>query len=245
MDYTTSGFPAHHQLQGPTQTHVHHVSDTIQSSHPLSSSPSPPPSMFPSTRFFSNELFLHIRWPKYWTFSFSISPFMNIQDWFSLRETGWISLKSKGLSRVFSNTTVQKHQFFGAQLSSQSNSHIHTGWQYTALTYSFPDLEPVCCSMSSSNWCFLTWTTILFSRPFPLSSLFLATFNHWLCFLTPFIWEHCGIQMIIWFTVWVFYASTLKVKFFKCLKPFILSTSVTKPWCTFQYCKYWLWNIIC
>ena len=50
----------------------------------------------------------------------------NIQDWFPLEWTGWISLQSKGLSRVFSNTTVQKHQFSGAQLSSQSNSHIHT-----------------------------------------------------------------------------------------------------------------------
>ena len=51
---------------------------------------------------------------------------MNTQDWFPLGWTGWISLQSKGLSRVFSNITVQKHQFFGAQLSSQSNSHIHT-----------------------------------------------------------------------------------------------------------------------
>ena len=51
---------------------------------------------------------------------------MNTQNWFPLEWTGWISLRSKGLSRVFSNTTVQKHQFFGAQLSSQSNSHIHT-----------------------------------------------------------------------------------------------------------------------
>ena len=51
---------------------------------------------------------------------------MNIEDWSPLGWTGWISLQSKGLSRVFSNTTVQKHQFFGAQLSSQSNSHIHT-----------------------------------------------------------------------------------------------------------------------
>ena len=57
--------------------------------------------------------------------SASVLP-MNIQDWFLLGWTGWISLQSKGLSRVFSNTTVQKHQFFGAQLSSQSNSHIHT-----------------------------------------------------------------------------------------------------------------------
>ena len=51
---------------------------------------------------------------------------MNTQDWSPSEWTGWISLQSKGLSRVFSNTTVQKHQFFGAQLSSQSNSHIHT-----------------------------------------------------------------------------------------------------------------------
>ena len=59
------------------------------------------------------------------SFSFSISP-MNTQDWSPLEWTGWISLQSKGLSRVVFNTTVQKHQFFGAQLSSQSNSHIHT-----------------------------------------------------------------------------------------------------------------------
>ena len=57
--------------------------------------------------------------------STSVPP-MNIQDWFPLGWTGWISLQSKGLSRVFSNTTVQKHQFFGTQLSSQSNSHIYT-----------------------------------------------------------------------------------------------------------------------
>ena len=57
--------------------------------------------------------------------STSVLP-MNTHDWFPLGWTGWISLQSKGLSRVFSNTTVQKHQFFGAQLSSQSNSHIYT-----------------------------------------------------------------------------------------------------------------------
>ena len=84
------------------------------------------PSIFPSIRVFSNESAVHIRWPKYWSFSFIISLPMNTQDWSPLGWTGWISLKSKGLSRVFSNTTVQKHQFFGTQLSSQSNSHIHT-----------------------------------------------------------------------------------------------------------------------
>ena len=82
-------------------------------------------SIFPSIRGFSNESVLHIRWPKYWRFSFSISPFNEYSRLISFR-TGWISLQSKGLSRVFSNTTVQKHQFFSAQLSLQSNSHIHT-----------------------------------------------------------------------------------------------------------------------
>ena len=77
-----------------------------------------PPSIFPSIRVFSNESVLRIRWPKYWSFSFSISPsWMNSQDWSPLGWTGWISLQSKGLSRVFSNTTVQKHQFFRPQLS--------------------------------------------------------------------------------------------------------------------------------
>ena len=85
-----------------------------------------PPSIFPSIRVFSNELVLHIRWPSIGvSASASVLP-MNIQDLFPLGRTGWISLQSKGLSRVFSSTTVQKHQFFSAQPSSQSNSHIHT-----------------------------------------------------------------------------------------------------------------------
>ena len=123
MNCSTPGLPVHHQLLKFTQTHAHWVSDAIQLSHPLS-----PflllPSIFPSIRVFSNESIICIRWPKYWSFSFNISP-SNIQDWFLLRLTSWIFMQSKGLSRVFSNTTVQKHQFFDAQLSSQSNSHIH------------------------------------------------------------------------------------------------------------------------
>ena len=84
------------------------------------------PPIPPSIKVFSNESTLHVRWPKYWSFNFSIIPSKNTKDWSPLGWIGWISLLSKGLSRVFSNTTVQKHQFFGAQLSSQSNSHIHT-----------------------------------------------------------------------------------------------------------------------
>ena len=79
-------------------------------------------SIFSSIKVFSSELALQIRWPKYWTFSFSISLPMNTQSWFHLRLTGLIPLKTKVLSRVFSNTTVQKHQFLGAQPSLQSNS---------------------------------------------------------------------------------------------------------------------------
>ena len=75
------------------------------------------PSIFPSIRVFSNESALRIRWPKYWSFSFSISPSNKHPGLISFRWTGWISLQSKGLSRVFSNTTVQNHQFFCTQLS--------------------------------------------------------------------------------------------------------------------------------
>ena len=84
------------------------------------------PSIFPSIRVFSNEMDLGIRWPRYWTFSISISPFNEYSGLISIRIDCLISLQSKGLSRVFSNTTVQKHQFFGTQPSLWSNSHIHT-----------------------------------------------------------------------------------------------------------------------
>ena len=73
MDSSTLGFPVHHQFLELIQTHVHRVTDVIQPSHPLSS-PSPPALNLPSIRVFSSESVLHIRWPKYWSFSFSISP---------------------------------------------------------------------------------------------------------------------------------------------------------------------------
>ena len=74
------------------------------------------PSIFPSIRVFSNESVLCIRWPNIGTSASASVPPMDIQDWFPLGWTGWISLQSKGLSRVFSNTTVQNHQFFNTQL---------------------------------------------------------------------------------------------------------------------------------
>ena len=85
-----------------------------------------PPSIFPSIKVFSNRSAFPNRWPKYWSFSFNISPSNAHSVMISLGWTGWISLLSKGLSRVFSNTTVQKHQCFSTQLSSQCNTHIRT-----------------------------------------------------------------------------------------------------------------------
>ena len=113
------------QSPGFVQTHVHWMSDTIQPSHPLSF-PSLLPWILPNIRVFSNESVLCIRWPNIRASASAPVLPMNIQDWFPLGWTGWISLQSKGLSRVFSNITVWKHQFFGTQSSLWSNFHICT-----------------------------------------------------------------------------------------------------------------------
>ena len=116
MDCSTPGFPVHHQLLELAQTHVHRVSEAIQPSHPLSS-PSPPAfNLSQHQGLFKSQFFASCGQSIGVSASASVLP-MNIQDLFPLRLIGWISLQSKGLSRVFSNTTVQKHQFFGSQLS--------------------------------------------------------------------------------------------------------------------------------
>ena len=125
MDCSTPGFPIHHQLPEPTQTHIHHFSDVIQPSHSLLS-PSPLPSIFPSIRVFSNESVLRIRWPKYWSFSSSIST-SNEYSGLILYRIEWLDLLAvQWTLKSLLSSTVQKHQFFGAQLSLESNSHIHT-----------------------------------------------------------------------------------------------------------------------
>ena len=136
MNLSTLGLPIHHQLPEFTQTHVHRVSDAIQPSHPLSSPSLPAPNPSQHQGLFQ---WVNSAWGGQSigvSASASVLP-MNTQDWSPLGWTRWISLQSKGLSRVFSNTTVQKHQFFGTQLSSESNSYIHT-WSlekpYIALT---------------------------------------------------------------------------------------------------------------
>ena len=120
MNYSTPGLPFHHQLPEFTQTHVHQVGDAIQPSHSLSS-PSPPSfnvslQSFPNQSFPMSQFFTLRGQSIGVSASASVLP-MNIQYWFPLVWTGWISLQSKGLSRVFSSTTVQMHQFFGSQLS--------------------------------------------------------------------------------------------------------------------------------
>ena len=125
MNRSTPGLPVHHQLPELTQTHVYQVSDTIQPSHPLLSPFPPAPNPTQHQSLPMSQLFT---WGGQSTGVSALASFLpkNTQGWSPLEWTGWISLQSKGLSRVFSNTTVQKHQFFDAQLYSQSNSHIHT-----------------------------------------------------------------------------------------------------------------------
>ena len=126
-DCSIQGFPVHQQIPELAQTHVHWVGDAIQPSHPLSS---PCPSAFNPSQH--QGLFQWVNSSFAWggqsigvSALASVLP-KNTQGWSPSEWTGWISLQSKGLSRVFSNTTVQKHQFFGTQPSSLSYSHIHT-----------------------------------------------------------------------------------------------------------------------
>ena len=126
MDCSTPGLLVHHQLPEFSQTHVHWASDAIQPSHLLLSlsstpfNPSQHQDLFPVSQFFASggQSIRAIA-------SESVLP-MNIQDWVPLRWTGLISLQSKGLLRIFSNSTVQKHQSFSTQFALWSNSDIHT-----------------------------------------------------------------------------------------------------------------------
>ena len=125
MNHSTPGIPVHHQLLEFTQTHVHRVSDAIQSSHPLSS-PSPPPSIFPSIRVFSNESALPIRWPKYWSFSFSISPSNEHPGLISFR-MDWLDLPAvQGTLK----SLLQHH-------SSKASIHWHSAFFIVQLSHPY------------------------------------------------------------------------------------------------------------
>ena len=136
MDCSTPGFPVRHQLPELTQTHVHHVGDAILSSVvPFSSCLQSFPALgsFPMSQFFTSG-----GWSIRASALASVLP-MNIQDWFPLGWTGLLFLQSKGLSRVFSTTRVQKHQFFSTQPFLWSNSHIHT-WLLKNHSFDYMDL---------------------------------------------------------------------------------------------------------
>ena len=138
MNPSMPGLPVHHQL--------------LECTHPMSIDSVIPcnqlilcclllllPPIPPSIRVFSNELALRIRWPKYSNLALASVLPMNTQDWSPFGWTGWIFLQLKGPSRVFSNTTVQKHQFFSAQLSLRSTlTSIHDYWKNHSLDYTDP-----------------------------------------------------------------------------------------------------------
>ena len=126
MNHSTAGLPVHHQLPEFTQTHVHRVGDTIQSSHPLSSpSPlAPNPSQHQGLFQWINSSH---EVAKVLEFQLQHQSFQWTPRTGLLGLDGLLDLLAvQGTLKSFSNTTVQKHRFFGAQLSSQSNSHIHT-----------------------------------------------------------------------------------------------------------------------
>ena len=125
MDCSMPGFPIYHQFLEFPQTHVHRIGDAIQT---ISSSVVPFSShlqSFPASGSFAMSQFFTSNGQSIGVSATASVLSMNIQDWFPLGLTGWFSLQSKGLSRVFSNTTVQKHQFLDAQLSLWSNFLIH------------------------------------------------------------------------------------------------------------------------
>ena len=129
MNLSTAGLLVHHQLPEFTQTHVHRVGDAIQPSHPLSSPSPPAPSPSQHQSLFQ---WVNSAWGSQSigvSASASVLP-VNTQDWSPLEWTGWICLQSKGLSRVFSNTTVQKHQFFALSfLYNPTLTSIHDHWK--------------------------------------------------------------------------------------------------------------------
>ena len=178
MDRSTPGLPVHHQLPELSQTHVHQVSDATQPSHPLSS-PSPlafilsqHQGLFMSQFFASDGQSIGV------SASASVLP-MNIQDWFPLELTCLISLQSKGLSRVFSNPTAQKHQFFGTQLSLYSPTLIHTYMTHPSIhTYSHPYMTTG-KAIALTRWTFVGKVmSLLFNRLSRLVIAFLPRSRH-------------------------------------------------------------------
>ena len=129
MNCSMPGFPVHHQLLEPTQTHLHRIDDAIQPSHPLSSS-SPPTFTLSQHQGLFNELVLHIRWPKYWSFSFSISPSKEYSGLISFR-MDWLNLLAVQGTQEFSPTPQFKsiNSLALSFLYSLTLTSIHDYWK--------------------------------------------------------------------------------------------------------------------
>ena len=155
MNHSTPGLPVHHQLPEFTQTHVHRVSNAIQPSHPLSS-PSPPAPNPSSIRVFSNESTLHMRWPKYWSFSFSIIPSKEIPGLISFR-MDWLyvlaveaTLKSLLQHHSSKTSILRRSAFFTVQLS---HPYVTTGKTIALTRWTFVG------KVMSLLWiCYLGWS---------------------------------------------------------------------------------------
>ena len=154
MNRSTPGLPVHHQLPEFTQTHVHRVSDAIQPSHPLSS-PSPLAPIPPSIRVFSNESTLRIRWPKYWNFSFSISPSNEHPGLISFRRD-WLDLLAvqgtlKNLLQHHSSkaSILRRSAFFTIQIS---HPYMTTGKTIALTRWTFVDKVMLCFSICCLGW---------------------------------------------------------------------------------------------
>ena len=123
MNVSTPGFPVLHYL--PELLKLMSIESVISSNHLILCRPLLLlPSIFPRIRIFTNELVLRIRWPKYWSFSFSINPSNEYSGLISIRIEWFYLLAIQGLLRVFSSTTIQRHQFFGIQPFLLSRSHV-------------------------------------------------------------------------------------------------------------------------
>ena len=130
MNCSTTGLPVHHQLLEFTQTHTHRVGDAIQPSHPLSS-PSPPAPNPPNIRVFSNESTLHMRWPKYWSFSFSIIPSKEHPGLISFR-MDWLDLLAVQ-GTLKSSPTPQCKSINASLVLSFLHSPALKNWHYTTI----------------------------------------------------------------------------------------------------------------
>ena len=162
MDCSTPGLPVHHQL--PELLKLMSIESVMPSNHLILCHPLLlPPSIFTSIRVFSNESVLCIRWPKYWSFSFCIIPSNEYSGPISFRMDWLDPLQSKGLSRVSSNTTVQKHPFLAVSfLYSPTLTFIPDYWKTIALTFVgkvmpllFNKLSRLIITFLPRSWCLL------------------------------------------------------------------------------------------